>query len=240
MLSGAPRNGATQNGAMADNPSLAELEREMHQCTKCHLTLGKFGVVPKPISAGHVGDSIFLLGQAPGRTEYERGRPFQGDAGVSIKALFAKCGLSNFDDVVYQTGVTKCFPGRNPGASSDRMPSRQEVANCLPFLTRQLALVQPKLLVCVGSLSWRAVLSMIERERPGFCASEVGVATPAAARISDLVGRRFEWRSMIVLPMIHPAGSANGARAKHPEADRTSKELLRTALAEIGAVGPDS
>ena len=231
-----PRYGAARNGAMTDQCLLVELEREIHRCTKCSDKLGAFGIVPKPIFAGHAGDSIFLLGQAPGQTEYERGLPFQGESGASIKALFAKCGLPNFDSNVYQTGVTKCFPGRNPGTSTDRMPSRQEVVNCLPFLSRQLALVQPKLLVCLGSLSWKAVLSLIELERPGFCALQVGVETPAAARIAHLVGRRFEWRSMIVLPMIHPAGSANGARAQYPEADKASKELLRISLAEIGAL----
>jgi uracil-DNA glycosylase family 4 len=214
--------------------SLAELEGEIRRCTQCRIKLGDFGVVPKPIFAGHAGAPVFLLGQAPGRTEYEKGRPFQGEAGASIKALFVKCGLQNFDEVVYQTGVTKCFPERKPGASSDRLPSRQEVVNCFPFLLPQLALVQPRLLVCLGSLSWRAVLSLIESEQPGFCAREVGVATPAAARVSHLVGRRFAWRSMIVLPMIHPAGSANGARAKYPEADKASKELLGIAFAEIG------
>jgi DNA polymerase len=220
---------------MTHGSSFAELEREMHRCTKCSITLGQFGVVPKPIFAGRAGSPIFLLGQAPGRTEYEKGLPFQGESGASIKSLFAKCGLTNFDDVVYQTGVTKCFPGRHPGKSTDRMPSRQEVLNCLPFLSRQLALIEPRLLVCLGSLSWKAVLDMIEREQPGFCASEVGVPMPASARISHLVGRRFAWRSTIVLPMIHPAGSANGARAKYPEADKASKELLRLSLTEIGA-----
>ena len=177
---------------------------------------------------------MFLLGQAPGITEYERGAPFQGEAGRSIRALFARCGVEDFDGLVYQTSVTKCFPGRRSGSSTDRMPGAGEVANCLPFLSRQLEEVQPKLLVCLGGLAWRAVLSMQEADDPGFCARELGLAKPAQARVPHLVGRRFRWHSTLVLPMIHPAGSANGARARHPGLDSRSRELLRESLRDIG------
>jgi uracil-DNA glycosylase len=97
-----------------------------------------------------------LIGQAPGPTEYERNAPFQGDAGVSIRALFSACGLKDFDGIVYQTSVTKCFPGRRPKASSDRKPSAQEIKNCSDFLVRQLDLLRPKLIVCLGELAWKS------------------------------------------------------------------------------------
>src|SRR5690606_10030614 len=132
------------------------------------------------IFGGKADYPIFLLGQAPGRTEYERNAPFQGDAGMSIRSLFLECGLSNFDQVVYQTSVTKCFPGRRENSSSDRQPSTREVNNCLPFLIQQLDLIQPKLLVCLGGLSWKAFLSMQESAEPGYCLKEVGVSRPSA------------------------------------------------------------
>lgn len=215
---------------------LEALERQIKECRLCERTLGKYGVVPRPIFGGGIGYPIFLTGQAPGRTEYERNAPFQGDAGKSIKALFEQCGLRNFDRVVYQTSVTKCFPGRRPGSSTDRMPSTREVANCLPFLAQQLDLVGPKLLVCLGGLSWKAFLSMQEADQPGFCSREIGVARPGDVKVPHMVGRRFQWRSTIVLPMIHPAGSANGARSRYPDHDRSSKDLLRASFAEIGVV----
>ncbi len=214
---------------------LEVLEAKIKDCVRCAGTLGKYGVVPRPIFSGGLGYPIFLLGQAPGRTEYETNAPFQGDAGKSIKALFAKCGLRNFDRVVYQTSVTKCFPGRRAGSSTDRMPSTGEVANCLPFLAGQLAILEPKLLVCLGGLAWKAFLSMQENDQPGFCLREIGIAKPSAVQVPHMVGQRFQWRSTLVLPMIHPAGSANGARARYPEQDRASKELLRASFAEIGA-----
>ena len=213
---------------------LEVLEKQIKECRLCQSSLAKYGVVPRPIFSGGTGYPIFLFGQAPGRTEYERNAPFQGDAGKSIKALFAKCGLRNFDGVVYQTSVTKCFPGRRAGSSTDRMPGNAEVANCLPFLGWQVKAVAPKLLVCLGGLSWKAFLSMQEADQPGFCTREIGIAKPNDVRVPHMVGRRFRWHSTLVLPMIHPAGSANGARARYPDRDRSSIELLSASLAEIG------
>lgn len=213
---------------------LEELEREIKDCKKCESSLHKYGVVPRPIFSGGIDYPIFLLGQAPGRTEYEKNAPFQGGAGKTIKTLFADCGLKDFDKVVYQTSVTKCFPGRCPGSSTDRVPTTQEVKNCLPHLANQLELVKPKLLVCLGGLAWKACLTMKEADSHGFCLSEFGITKPSAVRVPDVVGRRFTLRSIIVLPMIHPAGSANGARARYPGEDKKSKELLNVLLSEIG------
>lgn len=215
--------------------SLAVLEREITQCTKCAGTLSKYGVVPRPIFGGGASFPVVLIGQAPGKTEYERNAPFQGDAGKTVKALFSGCGVQAFERVVYQTSVTKCFPGRREGSSTDRMPSVGEVKNCASFLSRQLELVKPRLIVCLGGLSWKALLTMIESDQPGFCQSELNLGKPALARVPDLVGNKYKWRGIHVLPMIHPAGSANGSRAEYPDHDRRSKDLLRGLLLEIGA-----
>jgi uracil-DNA glycosylase family 4 len=119
------------------------------------------------------------------------------------------------------------------------MPSAGEVKNCLPYLARQLEIVRPKLLVCLGGLAWRAFLSLRERELPGYCERELGIRKPSKVKVPHVVGRRFLWRNTLVLPMIHPAGSANGARSRYPEHDLKSKQLLRASFVEIGAVGPD-
>jgi uracil-DNA glycosylase family 4 len=214
--------------------TLAMLEEKIQACRKCANTLCKFNVEPRPIFSGKVGYPIFLLGQAPGKTEYEKRAPFQGDAGRSIKKQFAACGLSNFDGNVYQTSVTKCFPGRRPKESTDRRPSLAEINNCLPFLERQLEIVKPKLFVCLGSLAWKAFLSMQESADPGFCKREFGVSGPSGVRLPDMVGRDFQWHTTRVLPMIHPAGSANGARAQNLKEDQKSKALLAKSLTELG------
>lgn len=209
------------------------LADEMRSCRKCASKLSEYGVVPRPIFGGGAGYPVILIGQAPGRTEYERNAPFQGDAGASIKSLFGSCGLRDFDSIVYQTSVTKCFPGRRPGASTDRVPSISEVNSCSPFLAKQLELLKPKLIVCLGGLSWKAYVTMREREEPDYCLREFGKRKPQDLRVPDLVGRRFLWRDAVVLPMIHPAGSANGSRAQYPSQDLESKRLLREELQQL-------
>jgi uracil-DNA glycosylase len=213
---------------------LQELEQTIRACRRCEATLRPYAVEPRPIFAGGAGHPVLLIGQAPGITEYRRGAPFQGEAGQSIRKLFADCGLRDFDARVYQTSVTKCFPGRRAGASSDRMPGASEVRNCRPFLAAQLSLMRPRLVVLLGGLAWRAFLGLREEEQPGSSLAGVGVADPRKVRVQDMVGRRLAWRDAIVLPMIHPAGSANGARAAWPGHDRASKVLLAEALRELG------
>lgn len=214
--------------------SLSDLGVEISSCRRCESTLCRYGIEPRPVFAGGAGAPVFLIGQAPGKTEYELGKPFQGDAGKTIKSLFVACGLRDFDRVVYQTSVTKCFPGRREGTSADRMPSVREVKNCMPFLKQQLDIVKPKLLVCLGQLSWKAILSMNEADQPGYCARVIGISKPNEAKIPHVVGRRFTWRGSLVIPMIHPAGSANGARSKYPDLDKKSKELLEASFVDIG------
>ena len=212
---------------------LQKLAGEMRSCRRCAGKLSAYGVVPRPIFGGGEGFPIMLIGQAPGTKEYERNAPFQGDAGKSIKALFAACGLIDFDEKVYQTSVTKCFPGRRAKATTDRVPGVGEVDNCSPFLVRQIELLQPKLMVCLGGLSWKAYVSIRETEEQGYCEKQFGKKKPSELRVPDLVGRRFVWKSTTVVPMIHPAGSANGSRADYPGQDRESKRLLREEIQRI-------
>ena len=214
--------------------SLLHLDAQITSCRRCEDVLSRYGVVPRPIFHGAKDYPILLLGQAPGKTEYEKNAPFQGEAGKSIKALFFTCGLNNFDDVVYQTSVTKCFPGRLSKAATDRVPSVTEVANCRNFLISQLALVRPRLIVALGSLSWKALLSIKEEQVPGFCKLELNITEPNAVRVSDVVGSRFLIGDSQVLPMIHPSGAANGTRSKYGANDERSKALLRSSLIEIG------
>jgi uracil-DNA glycosylase family 4 len=213
--------------------SLTRLEEEIRSCRKCEGILSKFGVVPRPIFRGAEGCPVMLIGQAPGPREYERHLPFQGDAGASIRALFAACGLDDFDTIVFQTSVTKCFPGRRPNSSSDRKPGAQEVRNCLGFLRRQLELLRPELILCLGELAWKSYVFFREQEEPGHCLQEFAKRSPNDLRLPDLVGKRFSWRGAAVIPMIHPSGSANGARAQYPAQDNESKRLLRDEIERL-------
>jgi len=205
----------------------------MRECRKCAGILKKYNVEPRPIFSGGAQHPIFLLGQAPGVSEYNSGKPFQGAAGKSVRNLFSSCGLKSFDDVVYQTSVTKCFPGRLAKASSDRKPGVSEVVNCASFLRRQLEIVNPRLMVCLGGLAWQTALGLLEQERAGFLEHDLGLKRPNQVKVLDVVGRVFRWRSTTVIPMIHPSGSANGARSEHPDLDQLSKKLLAENLIDF-------
>lgn len=212
---------------------LHEVEEKILACRKCELKLQNYGVEPRPIVSGCIRYPVVLLGQAPGIKEYETGLPFQGDSGKSVKELFHSCGMLDFDSKVYQTSVTKCFPGRIKNASTDRKPSVGEVANCSPYLHAQLELIAPQILVCLGGLAWFAYVRTREMSDPGYCANEFQGRSLSELRLTDFVGRVFSWNSMRVIPMIHPSGAANGARTANPTLDKESKRLLEIELKSL-------
>ena len=112
-------------------------------------------VRPQPILSEAMRANVMLVGQAPGLTEYDTGQPFSGGAGTAVRRFFADCGLppTDFDRLVYQTSAVKCFPGRRLtkiGRSEDRTPSGEMLKNCSAFLVRQIAAVQPRVIVAMG------------------------------------------------------------------------------------------
>ena len=147
-----------------------------------------------PVLSGDGTEHAMLIGQAPGWREIETGLPFAWDAGKRLCGWLAAAGISTdeFREEWYVTSVGKCYPGRAPGASVDRPPSRAEIARWTPFLLEELRLVAPSLLLLVGSLAHRFVFG-------------------PAARLDDLVGRELSWEaapgaSVLCLP--HPSGAS--------------------------------
>jgi uracil-DNA glycosylase len=223
-------NPKTSLAAASAFASLDQLAGEMRSCRKCVTILGRYGVEPRPIFHGGAGQPILLIGQAPGKTEYERNAPFQGEAGDTIRSLLESCGLRDFDRKVYQTSVTKCFPGRNKKESGDRAPSAREIANCSRFLVQQLSSLQPKLVVCLGMPAAKAYVVMREREEAGYCRATFGKASTGDLRVPDLVGHRFMWKGASIVPMIHTSPRANDSRSRYADLDWESKRLLCEAV----------
>jgi len=93
-----------------------------------------------------------IIGEAPGRQEDESGLPFVGMAGKYLDKLLAIAGLTRAD--VFITNVVKCRPPDN------RKPEREEMAACADFLKQQIAIIQPKLIICLGGTSANAVLGI--------------------------------------------------------------------------------
>jgi uracil-DNA glycosylase family 4 len=212
--------------------NLINLENEIKQCTICENILTIYNINPKPIFSGFKKADILLIGQAPGITEYKVGKPFQGLAGESIKKLFKECGLSNFDDLVYQTSITKCFPGRINQQSVDRAPSKEEIKNCLPFLINQIKFINPKLIVCLGNIAWQNILKLEEINNPSYCNTLFNKSFPKLSG-KDIIGSTFKYNDITVLAMIHPSGAANGARAKNRKGHENSLILLKQEIKKL-------
>jgi len=142
---------AQGNGHLSQE--LEQLHSEMRACRRC-LDAG-YPIVPGAISSGPVTAEIVLVGQAPGITEPQAGRPFHGAAGRRLFAWLAEIGWEEqrFRATQYITAVTKCYPGKTRSGRGDRVPTRAEQTLCAPFLERQLALVQPRLILPVGGLA---------------------------------------------------------------------------------------
>jgi uracil-DNA glycosylase len=117
-----------------------ELAGAVRACVACdELAAGRLTVV---VGEAPPAARLALVGEAPGATEDQEGRPFVGKAGQLLDALLAEAGLSR--DTVAVLNTLKCRP---PG---NRAPKPAEIANCRPWLTRQLALIAPEVVVALG------------------------------------------------------------------------------------------
>lgn len=166
-----------------------------------------------PVLSGDGSEGAMLIGQAPGWREIETGLPFAWDAGKRLCGWLAVAGIGvdDFRSRWYVTSVGKCYPGRAPGSSVDKPPSRNEIERWSPYLREELRLVRPALVVLVGGLAHR-------------------FAFGAAVRLDDLVGRELSWEaapgaSVLCLP--HPSGASTWLN------DPARVELWREAMGRL-------
>jgi uracil-DNA glycosylase family 4 len=131
----------------------ADLQTEMRACSQC-LTAG-YWVQPPAVTQGDVEARMMTIGQAPGITEVEAGRPFNAGSGKRLFEWLGQAGVEEdwFRTTQYMTSVTKCYPGRAKGGSGDRVPSGKEQKLCRPFLDREIRLVEPQLIIPIGRLA---------------------------------------------------------------------------------------
>ncbi len=127
--------------------SLAQIDREVSNCTDCPLHQNRSRAVP---GEGPENAEIMLIGEAPGFNEDKQGRPFVGAAGQFLEKLLASANLSRED--VYITNTVKCRPLNN------RDPLPVEMATCRKYLDRQIAAIAPKVIVTLGRHSLTSFL----------------------------------------------------------------------------------
>jgi uracil-DNA glycosylase len=176
---------------MSQNPNdgLAQLQAQMRGCCRC-LEAGH-PITPGAVFSGPATADVMIVGQAPGITETQVGRPFNGPSGRRLFGWLAQAGWeeTEFRATHYMTAVTKCYPGKGSGGKGDRAPTRAEQRLCAAFLERELALVRPRIVVPVGGLAVRRFLG------PVRLAEVVGTV------VQDEDGH---W----IVPLPHPSGAS--------------------------------
>ena len=201
--------------------ALATIHREVSGCRRC-AEAGYF--VGAPVVSGHLGARVMLVGQAPSEAAAQYNRPFAWRPGRPRPRIWdwlAEVGWAEdeFRALAYLTPVTKCYPGRSPSGSGDRRPTATEVKLCAPYLDRELELVDPDLVITVGTLALERLAGRVKLD------DVVGQAL-----VVELAGRR---RTLVPLP--HPSGVSRWLNEPVNQTKlRQALQTLRTVRAELG------
>lgn len=183
--------------------TLEAIRAELGDCTRCGLHEGRTHIV---FGEGNPGARLMFVGEGPGFREDQTGRPFVGRAGELLDRMIAAMGLARGD--TYIANIVKCRPPNN------RDPHPNEVATCLPFLHRQIAAIQPEVIVTLGKPAARALLGFDAPMR-----SYRGVWHTAAG--------------VDVMPTYHPA-----YLLRNPDGKRNAWSDLQAVMAQLGLERP--
>ena len=161
--------------------AMAELRARAMQCMKCaNLAAARTNVV---FGVGSIDAELMFVGEAPGADEDAAGEPFVGAAGQLLTRMITAMGLSR--DRVYIANILKCRPDMPAGSSGNRKPTPAEMQTCIPYLHAQIDLIQPKVLVALGSTAMEGLLGQ--------------------SGITKLRGRWQTYRGIPIMPTYHPA-----------------------------------
>ena len=153
-------------------------------CTRCKLHKARTNIV---FGVGNPKAQLVFVGEGPGRDEDIQGEPFVGRAGKLLTQMIEAMGLRRAD--VYICNVVKCRPPEN------RLPEKDEIATCSPYLVRQLGVIQPKVICCLGSCSAQTMLQTTQG-------------------ISKFRGEWFDYHGSKLIATYHPAYLLRNPAAK--------------------------
>jgi uracil-DNA glycosylase family 4 len=199
---------------MAIAEKAAELDKiagEVNLCRKCELGSLRTNTVP---GEGNPNARIMFVGEAPGADEDAQGRPFVGRAGQLLDKIIEACGLKRSD--VFIGNILKCRPPEN------RDPRAEEIISCLPYLQRQIEIIEPEIIVALGA---HAARTLLNTTKP----------------IGQLRGQFHEYYAGIGRPPIKLMATYHTAyllRNYTPENRRRVWEDMKKVLAELGLPVP--
>ena len=170
--------------ARIDGDTLLKIREDLGDCTRCKLHKTRTNIV---FADGNPHAQLVFVGEGPGHDEDLQGLPFVGRAGKLLTQMIEAMGLQRKD--VYICNVVKCRPPEN------RLPEKDEVAECSPFLLRQLDTINPRVIVCLGA-----------------CAAQTLLETNRG--ISQFRGEWLEFRGKKLMATYHPAYLLRNPSAK--------------------------
>jgi len=167
-----------------EGDTLERIREDLGECTRCKLHQHRNKIV---FGAGNSRAELVFVGEGPGHDEDVQGLPFVGRAGKLLTQMIEAMGLTR--EQVYICNVVKCRPPEN------RKPEDDEVATCSPYLFRQLDVIAPKAIVCLGLTAAQALLKTKDS-------------------ISRFRGEWFDYRGTKLLATYHPAYLLRNPNAK--------------------------
>ncbi len=185
--------------AMPSNDSMQTIAEEISACTRCVLHKSRTNTVPGQGQENH--PDILFVGEAPGADEDAQGIPFVGRSGQLLTKMIEAMGYSR--ETVFIANINKCRPPDN------RKPAPDEMAVCLPFLKRQIALLQPKVIVALGATAVEGLVGM-----------------PKGMGITKVRGKWLKFEGIDLMPTFHPAYMLRNPNMKRPVWEDL-KEVLR-------------
>jgi uracil-DNA glycosylase len=183
--------------------TLLKIREDLGECTRCKLHKTRNQIV---FGDGTSKARLVFVGEGPGADEDEQGLPFVGRAGKLLTQMIEAMGLQRKD--VYICNVVKCRP---PG---NRAPEPDEVTPCSPFLLRQIDVMNPKVIVCLGAVAAKTLLN-------------------TTRGISQFRGQWLEWRGYKLMATYHPA-----YLLRNPPAKSEVWKDLQMVMAELGLALP--
>ena len=164
--------------------TLSRIREDLGECTRCKIHKHRRTIV---FGDGNPKAELVFVGEGPGADEDAQGLPFVGRAGKLLTQMIEAMGLERKD--VYICNVVKCRPPEN------RTPEDDEVSTCSPFLFRQLEVISPKVIVCLGAVAAKTLL----RTNRG---------------ISQFRGQWLDYRGSKLMATYHPAYLLRNPNAK--------------------------
>jgi uracil-DNA glycosylase len=183
-----------------ENDTLLKIREDLGDCTRCKLHKKRTHIV---FADGNPKADLVFVGEGPGADEDATGIPFVGRAGKLLTQMIEAMGLQRKD--VYICNVVKCRPPEN------RQPDPEEVTTCSPYLVRQLEVINPKVIVCLGATAAKTLLE-----------TDMG--------ISKFRGQWLDFRGKKLLATYHPAYLLRNPPAKSEVWKDLQKVMLELGL----------